>query len=330
MYATLGTIGGWTITNHSFQSTSGSKTTGLQIPSSGTWAIAVGSPSVDSWSNAPFRVNHSGSLYATAANITGTITASGGKIDAWTIGNGGMYYVNGSSGCGLVGDSRHANIAFYAGANTTNIGGAPFRVYHDGSLYASNANITGTISVGSVLGNSSNGFSITRETVSSYTDSWFKASYDGYTTRIGAKGVLLGSPGGDTPNYSHRDWFTILSVSPGSDIRMKKDIVYLSDEDNLENFYTFLKPCSFYYNEKAGDDTEIGKIHFGYIAQDVKQELETYGIKNSAMVRQRMMPDKYYTLLKDEFIALNTWQIQKLKNRIKELEKKLTAMNITQ
>lgn len=242
----------------------------------------------------------------------------------------GLYFNNDSTGVGLWGTTAHANIAIHAGANDTNIGGAPFRVTHDGSLYASNANIMGTISVGSILGNSSNGFSITRETVSSYTDSWFKANYDNYTSRIGAKGVLITWPGGDTDSKAYKSWLDILNISPGSDIRMKEDVVYLSDDDNLEKFYTSLKPCSFYYNEKSGYDTEIGKMHFGYIAQDIKQELETYGIENSAIVGQRMMPDRYYTVLKDEFVALNTWQIQKLKNRIKKLEEKFDLMSISE
>ena len=29
---------------------------------------------------------------------------------------------------------------------------------------------------------------------------------------------------------------------------------------------------------------------------------------------------------KDDFVALNTWQVQKLKNRVEELEKRLAAL----
>ncbi len=77
--ATDGTIGGWTIgTNElkSYSSKSG-KGTGFQIPSSGVWAVAVAYTNDSDWSTAPFRVSHSGALFATNANISGTFANIG-------------------------------------------------------------------------------------------------------------------------------------------------------------------------------------------------------------------------------------------------------------
>ena len=81
--ATKGTIGGWAITATSLKGEHSNKGTGFQIPSSGTWAIAVGydtTTPASGWSTAPFRVNHSGQMWATDAHITGTITGSAGEF----------------------------------------------------------------------------------------------------------------------------------------------------------------------------------------------------------------------------------------------------------
>ena len=91
-----------------------------------------------------------GSIVAQNGVFSGNVTATEGKIGPITIQKGqGLYYnPTTSSGFGLWATSEHDNIAFHAGANNNNIGGAPFRVYHDGSvvagdLTAGNVNLTG-------------------------------------------------------------------------------------------------------------------------------------------------------------------------------------------
>lgn len=97
-----------------------------------------------------FKVTPSGTATMSNANINGTITtsdltATGGTIGGSTLSSYGIFHNNDTTGWGLWGTTAHANIAFHAGANTAGIGSAPFRVYHDGSLVASNANISGHI-----------------------------------------------------------------------------------------------------------------------------------------------------------------------------------------
>ena len=148
--AKSGNIGGWNIKDDGLYFNNDSTGCGLWGTTAyDNIAIHAGANS-DNITSAPFRVYHNGRMVATSGNI-----------DAWEIGNGGLYYVNGTSGCGLVGDGRHANIAFYAGANTQNIGGAPFRVYHDGSMYATSGtvggwNLSATALYGALSGMSSN------------------------------------------------------------------------------------------------------------------------------------------------------------------------------
>ncbi len=89
-------------------------------------------------SNINFYVAHNGYLHAKNANITGTINASKGQIADYTI-NGAQLIGNNVGMSGTSGQGW----AFWAGSNDA--GSAPFRVGHEGVLYATNAYITGTI-----------------------------------------------------------------------------------------------------------------------------------------------------------------------------------------
>ena len=70
--------------------------------------------------------------------FAGEITATSGKIGKYNITNNYLISGSGSTCTGMGG-----NQAFWAGSNDSN--NAPFHVSYDGSLYASKANISGTI-----------------------------------------------------------------------------------------------------------------------------------------------------------------------------------------
>ena len=80
-------------------------------------------------------------MKATKANIEGTINAKDGKIGGFTLTGTKLYSGSGNTtaGNGVFGHE----MAFWAGNEVS--GNAPFRVGHDGSLVASNANISGHI-----------------------------------------------------------------------------------------------------------------------------------------------------------------------------------------
>lgn len=94
-----------------------------------------------------FKVTNAGVLTATNATISGNITASSGKIATWTIDGDHIYngiaYTgaknNNSTGMGAYGKG----LAFWAGNGR-------FSVTQTGSLYASNASITGAIDATSI------------------------------------------------------------------------------------------------------------------------------------------------------------------------------------
>lgn len=105
--APSGTIGGWTIGSASLyctiENSDGTvKGTGIQAPSAGIWAIAVGYDSEDSWARAPFRVSHSGVLYATSATITGTFTNRSSSGLGLEISGSTLSFYNGTTKLGHI------------------------------------------------------------------------------------------------------------------------------------------------------------------------------------------------------------------------------------
>jgi hypothetical protein len=84
-----------------------------------------------------------------------------------------------------------------------------------------------------------------------------------------------------------------------------------------------LKPCRYKYNYGTSD-----RYHTGFIAQEIVSAIESAGLttQDFAGVIHLEKPDENgseWMLRRDEFVALNTWQIQKLKQRVSELEKAL-------
>lgn len=146
---------------------------------------------------------------------------------------------------------------------------------------------------------------------------------------------------------SNLKWGQIYSTSSSistSDRNMKK---YINDiSDKYEAFYDKLKPSTFKFRtDKAlTDEPHAGRTHTGFISQDVEESLTESGLtakdfagfcKDLKTERQYDEDEKaidvpvldkdgneqyMYSLRYEEFIALNTWQIQKLKARVKELE----------
>lgn len=139
--ATTGAIGGWVIGTHTLTADSGA--VGLSSEATGgvDWRIWAGHATPAS---APFRVDESGNLVASAATITGAITASSGEVGGWTIGASTLTAGAGASSVGLAPGSY----PFYAGNAIP--GSAPFSVSAAGALIATSATITGAITSSSV------------------------------------------------------------------------------------------------------------------------------------------------------------------------------------
>lgn len=140
--ATNGKIAGWTIISNKMYTTGSGKYTGIGKYGS-AYAFWAGATSNDNGNSAVFKVGHTGKLTATDADITGTITATNGKIGRYDITSTYLMTNSGSNASGIGG-----NQAFWAGAEDSN--SAPFRVGYDGVLWAENAAIRGSIETGNL------------------------------------------------------------------------------------------------------------------------------------------------------------------------------------
>lgn len=105
-----------------------------------------------------------------------------------------------------------------------------------------------------------------------------------------------------------------------SDQNKKNTITELNEKYSL--LFDKLKAVLFKYNDGTSD-----RLHIGFIAQQVKQALDEAGIdpKDFAALCIKRNKDgtEEWSLRYSEFIALNTMEIQRMKDRIKELEEKL-------
>lgn len=119
----------------------------VRLQTNGTYAIFAGH--IDG-SSAPFSVTHGGALKAVNANITGTITATKGKIATWiisssTLSSGTVYLYGGEDDSYKYNDDDYYRI--WAGAKSPK--SSQFFVTNKGFIKATNANITGTITTNS-------------------------------------------------------------------------------------------------------------------------------------------------------------------------------------
>lgn len=136
---------------------------------------------------------------------------------------------------------------------------------------------------------------------------------------------------GDT---SHR-WKTVyLVTSPNvnSDKNQKHDIKNI--EHKYDTFFDLLQPRSYMRN--GGD-----RVHIGVVAQEVEESLLSAGLtpmdfagfckdvqldENGNELYKNNELQYAHSIRYEEFIMLNTWQIQKLKSRVKELEDIIVKM----
>ena len=248
--ATKGSIAGWTIISNKMYTTGSGKYTGIGKYGS-AYAFWAGATSNDNGNSAVFKVSHTGKLTATDADITGTITATNGKIGRYDITSTYLMTNSGSNASGIGG-----NQAFWAGAEDSN--SAPFRVGYDGVLWAENAAIRGSIETGN-LGDEGDTVSIinghigirgTSNNVEIYSTG-FKFGIDGdYYLESVSEGVKC------YRNLYATDFIAdgwIYNASGGHYTWKDRDDAYISCGDyNGHNVYYYANYHAFYVNKDSG------------------------------------------------------------------------------
>lgn len=105
-----------------------------------------------------------------------------------------------------------------------------------------------------------------------------------------------------------------------SDKRLKNSINDFTEKYDL--LFNSLNPRLYKYNNGTSN-----RIHFGFIAQETEEAIKQSDLtqKDVAFIidMNELNGESYKYLRYEEFIALNTWQIQKLKQRVTELENEI-------
>ena len=256
----------------------------------------------------------SGSLSAATGSFSGSITSSSATITGGSITFGAS---NDKSYCSVNSMGLKAGVASYntqinwAGITLT------WNEYHNESALSyvyfggySNDGMTTSYGIHAVLD-------------PAYHQHWVISCYGGTYGDTGYASILF---------YMHKTTYSSSyaqlygtwkgELTASSDRNLKNSIEVLSD--NYELLFDKLTPVRYKFNEGTS-----GRYHTGFIAQDVESAILSSGLTTedaALFVRFETTNEKTrkdeitYGLRYHEFISLNTWQIQKLKARVAELE----------
>lgn len=116
---------------------------------------------------------------------------------------------------------------------------------------------------------------------------------------------------------------TFYPEESGSDMRIKTNIEQF--DERYEILFDSLIPTRYKYIRGTS-----GRYHTGFIAQEVCKALTIANLTTqdfaAVMLDNPGTEKECYYLRRDEFVALNTWQIQKLKARVTELENEIKEL----
>lgn len=337
LYAADGRIGGWYIGTSKLYSLGG-----------GVYEVSLNKYISSNTSAFSVTVNGTGVFYVT---YNGTVHAEKGTIGGWTLGTKSLKSYSGKTG--MLASANSGDIAFYAGNSTPT--SAPFRVTNSGVVHAvggvfDDATVSGTIYAdsGTLAGWNLSYNALSHTDSNTYVEvaqtGLFYRLYGDYVragkldmgcpgleTKTDGVGSLVianqkikafNTSGGSGLGYLEGTWRLNGSLISTSDRNFKHDIVDMTEKYSV--MFDSLKPSMFKYNDGTSD-----RLHAGFIAQDVAEALNAANIADKdfaglVCIHEYNKETKKYKdclgLRYGEFVSLNTYEIQKLKARVQQLE----------
>ena len=304
IYASNGTIAGWNIEGGRIYNTN--PNTGYTFS---LWNPAVAGGNIiscDNGSDYPFYVTRDGFLNATNANIIGRLEA-------------------GSIICDDIGFGNNGRTTFkdYSAPSPPYETGTIWKHKSSSQTFISLDSYNTTISGGEVALNSNSGtigFLNNEDYASGYINVHYTDSKE--HMQIGTFDYIDLMINGDKKLWCKNNGGhlagTWTSDNAVSDMRFKNTIETLDDRYNL--FFDSLETKRYKYNHGTSD-----RFHTGYIAQEIVEALDNANISTQEfagvmLVKDDETQEECWYLRRDEFVALNTWQIQRCKKKIADLE----------
>lgn len=242
-----------------------------------------------------------------ASRAQSAADATAGVVDSWTY--GGTTYIDGSM---LMTNTVRASTLEGGSVNLLNSAGTDVGVL----------TMTGASTATFAVDLTSHGaLRLTAEEGDLYAES-------GRGTYLQVSGTVVAGNGDFSSNqnglyscgrsgYRWSEVYAATSEITTSDRRLKNTITY--DMSPYDKLFDLLRPTPYRYN-----DGRSGRTHTGMIAQDVEQALTDLGMTTLDFAGLVKGEDgeggKVYSLRYEEFIALCIDQLQRLKQRVKDLE----------
>ena len=133
--------------------------------------------------------------------------------------------------------------------------------------------------------------------------------------------IGIGSSSGSNQLYG--TWYCNGSVINSSDRNAKNSIADI--DEKYDTLFDGLRARLYRYN-----DGTSGRLHSGFVAQEVEEAMQAANVPTSdfaAFCVNGAGTDKERCGLRyEEFVSLNTWQIQKLKAHLQEVENRLAIL----
>ena len=296
--ASNGKIGGWDIGTNDISGENGEYKALISKSAIGTSGnVVFGVYDGSSWT---CYMDGAGKLVASNADISGKITATSGSIGGCSISNGVLNISAANITSGTIASARIPSLS--ADKITS---GTLDPLVLDASVVTTGNFSSKTLSTGKLTIKSGC-------TIGSAT---YNAEID-----IRDKYVYLAADGPTSYGTTIHE-IVRQAVVNGSNKDIKSDIHDF--DDRYDVFFDNLKPQLYKYNFELDEGYSMG-----YIWQDADEALGKSNLTKNDVgaVYESGAVTGGLGLRKTDFIALNTWQIQKLKNRIVELENKLEAI----
>jgi hypothetical protein len=347
----MGTIAGWTMDNNLLYRAPSRSTSDQSVIVSGVGLCQTGdAESPVFWAgfqntnsyNLNFKTPHSDSNWETRTQFyvtnNGEMCAKKGKIGDWilngnvlksgeTIAEDGVTFM-----CTGTSESNKYTIGGHKGTGWVFGAGKNFGVTKNGKLYCTEATIQGTLKAGTIINNGSiigtnkyckignttswEGFIGNSNNNSGLAIGFSSGGKVGLGNILATDGAFITINNGGC-GYKVGNWHEGVASCTCSDINLKHQIeaIPLEYESLLDN----LKPVRYKYNDGTSD-----RYHIGFIAQEVAEALDVANIDSKdfagLVIFDQGTKDEHWALRYEEFIALNTAAIQKLKSRVAELE----------